>query len=186
MAKSKTKYMKFKGRVAWAMLYSPDEYKGNKFWKLSFYPDDATIQKIKDAGIQTKQKEDDGSASGVSGKYYQFRRDCEKKFDSGLQKFSPPSVFAKDKSKLVTYEEDADSEYGYERIGEPVLIGNGSEVEITLEVYPTGSFGKGTRLNSVRILDLIEYDPDADDEKEEKPAEQAKVARSVVNDEIPF
>lgn len=186
--KTNTKYLKFKGRVAWTMLYSPDDYKGNKFWKLSLYPTDEVIQKIKDAGIQTKLKEDDGSGSGVSGKYFQFRRDTEKKFDSGMQKFAPPSVYmGKSREPVVSYEEDAEEEYGYKRIGDPILIGNGSEVEVTLEIYPTGSFGKGTRLNSVRILDLIEYNPDAGEEDEDdEPTPKAMIKRAEFNDEIPF
>lgn len=38
-----------------------------------------------------------------------------------------------------------------------VLIGNGSKVEVFFTVYET-SKGKGTRLEGVRVLDLVEYE----------------------------
>src|SRR5690606_23757358 len=64
----------------------------------------------------------------------------------------------------------------FEMVGSEILIGNGSLVEVTLEVYPTKRFGNGTRLQSVKIIDLIEYvRPDEIDESE-----------VVEDDEIPF
>lgn len=38
------------------------------------------------------------------------------------------------------------------------LIGNGSEVEVAVDVYDT-KMGKGTRLTGVRIIDLVELPP---------------------------
>lgn len=169
---AKTKYLKFKGKIAWAMLYKPDEFRGKEFWKINFYPSEDTIKEIRAAGIQTKIKDDDGTASGVSGKFMTFRRDKEKKFSSGLKIFSPPMIKDSKGDYLVKYvEEEANK---WERKGDPILIGNGSEVEVTLEVYHTDAFGWGTRLMEVKILDLIEYKPEEDD----VPFEQDEPVRS--------
>ena len=37
------------------------------------------------------------------------------------------------------------------------MIGNGTEVEVFFTVYPTKKYGKGTRLEGVRVLNLVEY-----------------------------
>jgi hypothetical protein len=40
-----------------------------------------------------------------------------------------------------------------------VSIGNGSEVEVAFDVYDT-PMGKGTRLSGVKVLNLVEYEPE--------------------------
>lgn len=178
MAKFKTKYLKFRGKAAWTMIYKTDEFRGKEFWKINFYPSDDTIAEMRKAGIQTKVKEDDGSTSGVSGKFMTLRRDKEKKFDSGNRVFCPPMVKDKKGDYLVKYIETEENDW--ERKGDPVLIGNGSEVEVTLEVYYTSSFGWGTRLQEIRIIDLIEYkrDEEEDVKEDDIPFEQSEPARS--------
>lgn len=175
---AKAKWLKFRGRSAYAMVYKPDDFKGDRFWKISLYPDAETLQDMKDAGIQSRVKDDDGSKSGVAGKYMTFRLDTEKEFaGSGLTKFHPPIIKDKKGDNIVSYIDNGDGTF--DRRGEPVLIGNGSDVEITLEVYPTKRFGNGSRLREVRIIDLIEYNPpedvtenEVDSEPEEKVVEQ--------------
>lgn len=185
MAKKKV-FKKFTGRAAWAMIYSPDEGFGKEFWKISLYPDIDTIMAIKDAGIQLKAKDDDGEKSGVQGKFFTFRRDTTSKFGgSEVQPVSPPWVYDKKGKKLVSYTQDEDGDY--QREGEPVLIGNGSEVEVTVEVYNTKSFGKQCRLYSVKILDLIEYNPDEEEDEEEVEEQEVEVVvKKKVNKKVPF
>lgn len=48
------------------------------------------------------------------------------------------------------------------------IIGNGSTVEIAVTVYDT-KMGKGTRLEGVRVIDLVEYESPEDGE-ERQPA----------------
>ncbi|MGE0266068.1 MAG: hypothetical protein AB7V06_25590 [Candidatus Obscuribacterales bacterium] len=174
MAKKPTKYLKFRGKSSYAMIYKPDEYKGSEFWRLNLHPDAETIEKIKSAGIQTKLQPSNEEYSNVPGKFFKFRRDCEKTFGSEVRKFMPPRVLDKSGKALVDYKEVPG---GYEMIGEKVLIGNGSEVEVTLEVFDAGRFGVGARLHEVKIIDLIEYikpeevDPDEDAPFEEKAVE---------------
>lgn len=187
---NKTKFKKYRVRVAWAMIYSPDEWGGKSFWKASLYPTDKVLAQMRADGIQAKVKSDDGSKSGVQGDFITVRRDTEKDFGSGMQPLMPVPVDDKDGKKLVSYEKDdrPDAEFPFVRHGEPVLIGNGSECEVTLEVYPTRSFGKQVRLNRIKILDLVEYNPDGSDEKEE-PAEQnsGKAPESKTKfDDLPF
>lgn len=159
---SKTKYYKFRGKVSFAKLYPDqyDDYLGNQSWKLNLYPDENTILKIKAAGIQNKLKDDDGEKSGVTGKFFTFKRPLEKEFVSGLKKFTPPEILDKDNKKLVYYNQADDDTY--EMIGDKIILGNGSEIEVTLEVYNTHRFGKGSKIMSVKILDLIEYIPPED------------------------
>ena len=62
------------------------------------------------------------------------------------------------------------------KVGDPVLVGNGSKAQITLAVYTT-QMGVGNRLESIKLLDLIEY-------KAPEPVEE-KSSRDL-DDEIPF
>lgn len=158
--KSTTKYYKFRGAASYGKLYEPDEYLNKKEWKINLHPDADTIAKIKAAGIQLHLKDKD--IPNVDGKHFTFKRPVEKNFPSGITKFSPPEILDKDGKKLVSYTEVSDG--GFEREGDPILIGNGSLVEIEVAVYQTKNFGKGCRLNSVKILDLIEYNPDIEEE----------------------
>lgn len=74
--------------------------------------------------------------------------------------FGGPKIVDKDDSVMVEYikGEDGNGGYVWVRKGTPTLIGNGSEVEVTVAVYDT-QMGKGQRLESVKVLDLIEYSP---------------------------
>lgn len=170
-----SKFYKFRGYSGYAMMYKPDEYMDKEYWKISFYPEtEAVLDKMKAKGVRLKVYEDNGEKSGVEGKYVVIKRPTEKQFKDGLVEFTPPAIYDKDNKPLVTY----DKETG-EKKGETVLIGNGSLVEVTVCIYDAKPYGKGTRLESVRLIDLIEYNPEKeeddneDDEKsEEKPVEQ--------------
>lgn len=77
-------------------------------------------------------------------------------------------------------------------------IGNGSEVEVVLSVYDTSRKAiVGTRLDKVKVIKHVAYDPDADDDDEPAPAPaktQGKVSKPLpkasnhedVEDDIPF
>lgn len=109
--------------------------KPNSYGKfsLNFYPKDGEDRKaVKATGIRNGIKEDDGSKSGVEGFFYVFRSDAA------------PSV--------------TDSN------GDPVtvLVGNGSEADITISVekFMTKDYGEVTRskLVSVVLTTLIPYE----------------------------
>jgi hypothetical protein len=187
--KSKTKYIKVRGKVSYAKLYEPDDFRGDKKWKINLYPDAASYDLIKKVGMQNKFKDDDGSKSGVTGRFCSLSRPTEKKFGADLTKFLPPEILDKGGSKIITYEQSDD---GVVMIGDKVIIGNGSECEIDLAVYQTERFGAGSRFNSVKILDLIEYVPPEDvsenevDGDEDAPFEvEVKMAAEVVEAKKP-
>jgi hypothetical protein len=152
MAKSKTQTYKFTGKASWAKVYEADEFRGSRNFKIDVYLDETELKKRKDAGIQSKTYENE------EGVYVQFKRPEVKLISGTKQIFAPPKILDKDGNVLVEYKKN-DTNTGFDRIGEPVLIGNGSVVEVVVSVYDT-SMGKGQRLESVRIIDLIEYSGD--------------------------
>lgn len=185
---AKSVYKKFIGIASYAMLYKPDEYNDKRFWKINLHPTKEVIAAIKAAGLQNKLKDDTGNIPNASGPFFSFKRECEKEFSNGKTFFSPPEVLSKDGKKLVTYKRDGKQIQSYtdgerpEREGETILIGNGSEVEVTLEIYPTKRFGNGSRVASVRIIDLVEYNPDStgDNESSETEAQEEVKVEQVV------
>lgn len=161
---------KFSGKGAWFHhLFNTDEYGDKTFWKLNFYPDD--VKAFKATGTKLHSHDDDGSASGVEGVYYTIRK-METEVRKGKKVTAEPPVVI----------------YDGEIIEEQITIGNGSGIEIEIEVYDTKKFGKGTRLNKVKIVDMIEYNPPEDvvddeeveDEPEEEPKPAPKKSKKVV------
>jgi hypothetical protein len=172
---AKSVWMEFEGFASWARVYEADEYKGKKFWKINLHMKDEIFKKIKDLGWQGKRKTSD--VDGVSDDYASFRCDTEKEFNGKKEKFLPPIIKDKTGKKLVWYEKDST---GYTEFGERVLIGNGSKVVLTLEVYQTKHYGTGFRLREVKIIDLIEYQP------KEETEETQNTKGASLDDEIPF
>jgi hypothetical protein len=134
-----TQYHYFSGTAKWAHVSRP-----NKFGKhsINLYVDDATRKEIRALGARLNAKEDD------DGFYYVFRRDPERTFPDG-SKVGAPSVLDKDSQPMTA------------------LIGNGSKVTIKIAVYdfPAGEkdgekwvAGRGTRLEAVRVDDLVPYE----------------------------
>lgn len=170
---SKTQYISFVGTGKWCKIYKPDEFKGAVRWLMNFYPESPEEwKKFKDAGIQKKVNKDE------DGEYFSAARPTTKMILGKIVHFTPPIVYDKNGDVLVGYYNDEDKllrSYNDEnkkiiKKGENVLIGNGSKVEITLCVYPT-AMGPGNRLESIKILDLIEYAP----EPEQEPVEDTAV-----------
>lgn len=149
MTKKKTVYAKFTGPVKWAKVFEPDTAFGTTKWSIDQYLDAGELTKRKELGIQSKIKSDE------LGEYATYKRDTTKVFGGKVVEFHPPIIYNKDGSKAVWYELSEDGT-SYVRKGDPILIGNGSVCEITVAVYETMK-GKGQRLESVRIIDLIEY-----------------------------
>jgi hypothetical protein len=172
-----TQYLKFKGKVAWARLYEPDEYNGAVRWCLDFFPDDVDALKK----VMHKNK---GFKEGEYGLYTQLRRPTTKLIKGRIVSFTPPIIYDKSGKPIVQYVNkhtgdiirsyDGISNEALIRQGEPVLMGNGSVVEVTLCVYAT-SMGNGSRLESVKLIDHIEYRPkETVSEPEEKIEEGEK------------
>jgi len=146
----KTKYEKFRGKIMWAQVYDPDTKFGAR-WKACLILDEDTEKKVKSSGIQKKVNDT------PDGRMIEFTRECAKLIKGVLHEFHPPVILDKDGSILVGYQKNASGD-AFDRVGDVVLIGNGSDVEITVAVYDTQK-GKGQRLESIKVLDLIEYIP---------------------------
>lgn len=148
-----TKYYKFTGKANWAKVYEPEEFRGAVNWKIDLYQDKKNLEQRKAAGIQSKIYEDE------NGQYVTFKRPKIKTIKGVVNEFHGPTIYSADGEPLVTYEKSEDGKE-WVRVGTPVLIGNGSEVEVTVAVYDAGAMGKGQRLESVKIIDLVEYTPE--------------------------
>lgn len=131
------------GSARWAKVYDKgdEEYQN---WQIEVKLDPASRQLFDESGSKLEYRKDD------EGEWLKIRRPWEKKFGDKLKKFDPPVVLDKDGN--VT----------------DVLIGNGSDVTVKVEVYDTKK-GKGTRLEAVRIDKLVPYAPPDKEERVTMP-----------------
>jgi hypothetical protein len=153
-----TKIVKYTGLVKWAKLFPTNVNKGwddddkGPFASIDFSfddPDEAKAFKAEKTKKEFKEDEENGRS------YVQFRRYTE---NLKYPKFGGcPRVADKDNNPWP----------------EKVLIGNGSKATIWVQVYETKNGRKGTRLEAVRIDDLVPYESGNKDDMNP-------------NDEIPF
>lgn len=131
-----TKYYSFTGVTKWVNgqyggLFEPDPKYGN--FSVILYPDPKSWDRFKQSGLALEPRTDE------DGDSIRFRRPEQKLMKKELVKFGRPKVFFKE---------------GIEPTRD---IGNGSTIEVNVAVYDTGQ-GKGHRLESVRVLDLVKYE----------------------------
>lgn len=159
---AKNRWYNFTGKARFFKIYSPEFFEGVGRYKAPIVIDAETMAEIKAIGIRRQFKDDPDSKD----KIVTFSRDFEKDFKEGKVYFCPPSVYDKDGKALVEYynketntrvtqfnEEDKDK---IEKRGVDVLVGNNSLVTLSVSTYEAGKF-KGSRLESIKILDLVEY-----------------------------
>jgi hypothetical protein len=139
--------------------------------------DDANLEKLKKSKSMKRGK-DSPDNDGLTR--VRFTRKWTEQYGGGA-----PTVVKADGS-VWDYDEDGP-------------IGNGSTVEVTLSVYDTSRKAiVGTRIEKVKVLEHLEYNPDEEDEEEEAPppppkkaaapAAKTRAAPSAreLEDEIPF
>ena len=167
--------MKLTGKAYWARVYegNHDEYGGKEFYKITIVPTDESWVKFNKSGLSLKPKavEEDGEL-GVT-----FRRDVHAK--TGTDKNGKPWTMGGGAPQVV--DEDGDE---FDK-----LIGNGSVVEVAVDVYSIKKGPmkgkKGHRLDGVKVIEHVAYEaPDDDDDdvpfeqdepkKEEAPAKGTK------------
>ena len=161
-----TQYVKLIGTSNWAHVFEPDVYMEAERFILNFYPrDDGEVEKIKKAGIRLNFKKDENG-----DEYIRPRRDVVKTINGRDVVFSPPRVSGKidvwyrdpkDPDKELRSFDDGSEPS--QRVGTPLTIYNGSEVEITIAVYDT-RMGKGSRLEEVKVLNLADA-PESNNKK---------------------
>lgn len=130
---AKTYY--FSGESLWAKLYKDnlDEWEGEKSAQIGVVMNEANLEAFKASGSRLTIRHDDRGRS-----YVQFKRPfIHPKYPEygGL-----PEVIGPDDSPFSE------------------LIGNGSKVTVRVTVYDAGKVGKGTRLEKVRVDELVVYE----------------------------
>ena len=165
---SKSEYITIVGHVAWAKVYDPDVGFGQTKWSIDIYPDDdEQWAKFKAAGIQKTIRENTDPSKGLIGKYFKTDRLEHKLVGNNVVYWVGPVIMDMDGNVIVDYinKKTGKRAYSYnatekndiERRGFPILIGNGSKVEARINVFDTIK-GKGQRLESLKILELVEYE----------------------------
>lgn len=139
---TKTHY--FTGPCKWAKLKVPDEYRGEKKWKVNVYLTKDSQKLLKQTGVPLKLREDD------DGIYVTFSRPTEKTYnrdgkDETVQ-FSPPKVFDGELNEIDD------------------LIGNGSIITAKVSVFPDKGSGPSHRLEAVRVDKLVKYEEKTEEE----------------------
>ncbi len=149
---SNTQEVYLKGKCKWARTNTPDKY-GK--WGVVLYPDDASLETIRDLqtkGIKNVLKKDE------DGYFMAFRREQQKNMRGKMVGFAAPIVLDKDGQLLAP----------------DLMIGNGSDVTIKIEVYtynvPAGGKGAATRLVSIRVDNLVPYEVNRDFAPDEQKA----------------
>lgn len=136
-----TKTYYFTGPCKWAKVYQPDDYKGDKKWKVNVYLNKETKKQLKEAGVQLKIREDE------DGEFVVFSRPVERQYQDEVKFFEPPKIFNKELEKI----ED--------------LIGNGSVITAKISVFDTAK-GTGHRLEAIRVDSLVKYEENQTEESE--------------------
>lgn len=124
------------GTAKWARVYRGQE--DTKFgvkYSIELFPDEKSLHNLKASGSRVKARENE------DGVFFKFVRDATKEIKGEMKDLGPP--------KVVDSEGKAFSQ----------LIGNGSKVTVKLAIYDS-RFGKGTRLEAVRVDEHIPYEAD--------------------------
>jgi len=167
------------GKAYWARVYegNHDEFGGKEFYKITVALDNESWSKYSTSGLGLKPKavSTDDETLGIT-----FRRDVHAK--SGVGKNGkpwslgggPPLVIDEDGNEMDD------------------LIGNGSLVQVKIDTYKVANGpmkGKsGHRLEAVKVLELVSYEPPEDDAEDEVVVEEAKptTKSSSVKKGLPF
>lgn len=133
-----TKEIKMKGKAAWVRHKKPDE-KYNK-WSHQFHPDAEALEIIRDLqskGLKNRLKKNE------EGYYTNFGRPSVRERRGVKEYLDPPKVLNVDGSEFDGF------------------VGDGSDVEITLEVYdhavPGGGRGIAARWVDMTVLSAVPY-----------------------------
>ena len=159
-----TDFVYLQGKGKWCKVTTPDAKFGDPKWSVVLYPNPDSYNKLLDLkkkGIRNMIKKDE------DGYFTTFSRPQEKKYRGRINAFTPPELL--DGTKPL---EDG----GYMPFPRENLIGNGSDITIKLAVYtfstpgdkPGERTGCAARLESVRIDNLIPYNPNRDMDEVQK------------------
>lgn len=140
---AETKFIDVHGKVSWVHAVA-----FNKFdcWSITLHPDAESLEVLRELqskGLKNMMKKDD------DGYYMQFRRDPSKLMRGKVVSFKSPRVIDKDGAPM-----------------DGGRIGNGTDATVRLEVYtfkpPAGGHAVAARWDSLRVLNLIPFEPGRD------------------------
>ncbi len=164
MAKSRN--IVLRGKAYWARVYegNHDEFGGKEFYKITVALDPESWSKYNQSGLGLKPKavSSDDDTPGIT-----FRRDLHPK--TGKDENGKEWTLGGGAPRVVDAEKEEFSE----------LIGNGSDVEVLVNIYVVGAGPmkgkKGHRLEAVKVINHVPYeamdfedDPEFSDESPEK------------------
>lgn len=145
-----TQYYYFKGTAYWAKHQDFQYEEEFNKWSIDVELDEESQKLFGESKCQVspvKKPVNEGAFQ------IQFRRPGSKEIKGELVEFEPPKTMIKKGDDWEDY------------VGN---IGNGSEVVVKVAVYDT-SRGKGHRLESIGITNLVEYEPSGDSGNGEFP-----------------
>lgn len=175
---SDTKYFKVPGIAFWNDLYKPDDFMNAQRYKMSLIVNEAAQELIKKYECKGDFKDHESG-----DKVYTFRRDAQKLIKKKWVSFAPPVIYDKNGKVITEYTYQGEivtsvnGDVSYEDFlptGEQPLIGHGSSVILDICVFPT-VHGKGTRLQSVKIVELVEFVPNSGADEAQVPEASAAV-----------
>lgn len=147
-----TEYVYIKGKLSWVKTQVPDEW-GK--WKVTVHPTPESLEKIRELqgeGIKNVLKKDD------DGYKCTFSRPTQKMVKGKVIGLTPPEVLQADGKTPLT----------------GVLVGNGSDGTVKLEVYqhgtPGGGKAKAARLLSIKVDNLIPFEMKRDFDSKQQEA----------------
>lgn len=146
----KTDYVYVQGKLSWVKTQVPDEW-GK--WKCTLHPNDESLNKIRDLqaeGLKNVLKKDE------DGYLITFSRPTQKLMKGKVVGMAPPEILMADGKTPL----------------QGVLVGNGSDGTLKLEVYshgtPGGGKAKAARLLSIRVDNLIPFEINRDFDRNQK------------------
>lgn len=138
-------FITLEGELSWTRVVNPEEYEGKKSWSTCITLDPIgvnTVMELKAEGVKNVLKKNDKNQW-----YVKFSRPVEiKKGDKVVKTLNAPVVT--DASGTVI---------------DGMTIGNGTKGEVTLDVYTHpvkgGGQSKAARLESIKVTELVVYNP---------------------------
>jgi hypothetical protein len=135
-----TEYVFIQGKLSWVKCEVPNEW-GK--WTATIHPNQTSLDKIRELqgeGVKNVLKKDD------DGYYTTFSRPTSKMIKGKVVGMAPPEVLQADGKTPL----------------KGILVGNGSDGTIKLEVYqhgtPGGGKAKAARLLSIKVDNLIPFE----------------------------
>jgi len=133
-----TEHFYFHGEAIWCRVHA--EQKDQKYdrYSIGVFLDEDSMERFKASEMQILPKQD----KETGREFYQFARKNSQLIKGELVEFGTPHIF-------LASSKDIEERFTGQ-------VGNGSEVTVKVAVYDSKK-GKGHRLESVRVDNLVEY-----------------------------